>query len=139
MATSAVALPIAPTHAFRAGWLLRLPYPLRNAGRRWRSLMGVVVAVGIALSIGMTLLAIISAEMELLTGDYERSAIGLYVATQGGKLVARLPGDTPGTIQHARSVLAQTRAWPEVQGAIGALTWTMAREQEGPRRRNQPT
>ena len=87
----------------------------------------------------MTLLAVISAEMDLFTGDYVRSGIGLYVATQGGTLVARLPGDTPGTIPNARAVLAQVRGWPEVQGAIGALTSTMAREQAGPRRRGQPT
>jgi ABC-type antimicrobial peptide transport system permease subunit len=36
-------------------------------------------------------------------------------------------------------VLAQIRGWPEVQGAVGALTWTMTREAEGPRRRGQPT
>ena len=61
-----------------------------------------ILGVGIALSIGMTLLAVISAEMDLFTGDYTRSAIGLYVATQGGTLVAVLPGDTPGVIQNAR-------------------------------------
>ena len=55
-----------------------------------------IVGVGIALSIGMTILAVISAEMDLLTGDYERSGIGVYVATQGGKIVASLAGDTPG-------------------------------------------
>jgi ABC-type antimicrobial peptide transport system permease subunit len=121
------------------GWLLRLPYPLRNAVGRWRALLSMILGVGIALSIGMTLLAVISAEMDLLTGDYERSGIGIYVATQGGTLVARLPGDTAGTIPNARAALAQVRGWPEVQGAIGALTATMAREPDGPRRRGQPT
>ena len=98
-----------------------------------------ILGVGIALSIGMTLLAVISAEMDILTGDYERSGVGLYVATQGGTIVARLPGDTPGSIQNARSVIAQVRGWPETQAAIGALTWTMTREAEGPRRRGQPS
>jgi lipoprotein-releasing system permease protein len=121
------------------GWLLRLPYPVRNALGRWRTLLSMVLGVGIALSIGMTLLAVISAEMDILTGDYERSGVGVYVTTQGGTLVARLPGDTPGSIQNARSVLAQVRGWPSVQSAIGALTWTMTREQEGPRRRGQLT
>ena len=97
-----------------------------------------IVGVGIALSIGMTLLAVISAEMDVLTGDYARSGFGVYAATQGGKIVAILPGDTPGTIQNARAVLAQVRAWPEVQSAIGAMTWTMTREDEGPRRRGEP-
>jgi ABC-type antimicrobial peptide transport system permease subunit len=121
------------------GWRLRLPYPLRNTLGRWRALLSMILGVGIALSIGMTLLAVISAEMDLLTGDYLRSGIGMYVATQGGTFVARLPGDTPGSIQNARSVLAQVRGWPSVQSAIGALTWTLTREQAGPRRRGQPS
>ena len=137
-ASSALTLPAARPRELELGWMLRLPYPARNIARRWRSLVGMVVGVGIALSIGMTLLAIISAEMDLFTGDYERSNISLYVATQGGKIVARLPGDTPGTIQHARSVLAQVRAWPETRSAVGTLAWTMTREQEGPRRRGEP-
>jgi ABC-type antimicrobial peptide transport system permease subunit len=124
---------------FGPDWALRLPYPLRNALNRWRSLLSMIVGVGIALSIGMTILAVISAEMDLLTGDYERSGIGVYVSTQGGKIVAELAGDTPGTIQNAGTVLAQVRSWPEVHSAIGAITWTMSREQEGPRRRGQPT
>jgi ABC-type antimicrobial peptide transport system permease subunit len=135
----AIDTPIAVRQTIHVGWLLRLPYPLRNAVGRWRALLSMILGVGIALSIGMTLLAVISAEMDLLTGDYERSGIGIYVATQGGTLVARLPGDTAGTIPNARAVLAQVRGWPEVQGAIGALTATMAREPDGPRRRGQPT
>jgi ABC-type antimicrobial peptide transport system permease subunit len=119
-------------------WLLRLPYPLRNAVRRWRGLLAMILGVGFALSIGMTILAVISAEMDALTGDYKRSGLEVFVATQGGTLVARLAGDTPGTIQHGRAVLAQTRAWPEVQTAVGALTTTMTRETDGPRRRGQP-
>src|SRR5262252_3721463 len=118
---------------------LRLPYPLRNALGRWRSLISMMLGVGIALSIGMTILGVISAEMDLLTGDYERSGVGVYVSTQGGKIVARLAGDTPGTIRDATTVLAQMRAWPEVRTAIGALTWTLERQTEGPRRRGQPT
>jgi ABC-type antimicrobial peptide transport system permease subunit len=98
-----------------------------------------ILGVGIALSIGMTILAVISAEMDLLTGDYERSGVGVYVAVQGGKIVARLAGDTPGTIPAASTVIAEVRGWPEVRGAIGALTWTMQREPEGPRRRGQPS
>jgi ABC-type lipoprotein release transport system permease subunit len=122
-----------------SGWAGRLPYPVRNVVHRWRTLLSMVVGVGVALSIGMTILAIISAEMDVLTGDYIQSGVGVYVATQGGKLVAELAGETPGTIQNARTVLAQTRAWPEVQQAVGALTWTMTREPAGPRRRGVPT
>jgi ABC-type antimicrobial peptide transport system permease subunit len=138
-ATIAPALKASAPGARPYGWALRLPYPLRNAVSRWRALLSMIVGVGIALSIGMTILAVISAEMDLLTGDYERSGIGVYVSTQGGKLVARLAGDTPGTIQNAGTVLAQVRSWPGVHTAVGALTWTMARETAGPRRRGQPT
>jgi ABC-type lipoprotein release transport system permease subunit len=118
---------------------LRLPYPARNALGRWRSLISMMIGVGIALSIGMTILGVISAEMDLLTGDYERSGVGVYVSTQGGKIVARLAGDTPGTIRDASTILAEMRGWPETRTAIGALTWTMERQDAGPRRRGQPT
>jgi len=128
-----------PSRVPLTDWVQRLPYPVRNALGRWRSLVSMTVGVGIALSIGMTILAIVSAEMDLLTGDYERSGVGVYVATQGGKLVAELAGDTPGTIQDAHAVLAEVRAWPEVKNAIGTLTWAMTRQPEGPRRRGQPT
>jgi lipoprotein-releasing system permease protein len=139
VAIEAPPIAVRPTTPKGIGWRLRLPYPLRNTLGRWRALLSMILGVGIALSIGMTLLAVISAEMDLLTGDYLRSGIGMYVATQGGTLVARLPGDTPGSIQNARSVLAQVRGWPSVQSAIGALTWTLTREQAGPRRRGEPS
>jgi ABC-type antimicrobial peptide transport system permease subunit len=61
------------------------------------------------------------------------------VATQGGKLVAYLPGDTPGTIKQARHALAQIRALPGVDSAIGMTSWTMERDQGGPRRKDEPT
>jgi lipoprotein-releasing system permease protein len=126
-----------PTEA--SDWLLSLPYPVRNAIRRWPSLVGMTVGVGIALSIGMTLLAVISAEMDLLTGDYQRSGISVYTVTQGGKLIARLAGETPGTIQNGTTILAQIRSWPGVHSAIGVLSSTMTRQDEGPRRRGQLT
>jgi ABC-type antimicrobial peptide transport system permease subunit len=136
-AVVAIEAPVAARQSTHVGWLLRLPYPLRNALGRWRSLVSMVLGVGIALSIGMTLLAVISAEMDIISGDYARSGIGLYVATQGGKIVAILPGDRPGSIPNARATIAQIRGWPEVQSAIGALTWTMTREADGPRRRGE--
>lgn len=120
------------------GWVLGLPYPVRNALRRWRDLVGMMIGVGIAISIGMTLLAVISAEMDLLTGDYQRSGIGVYVSTQGGRIVARLAGDSPGTIQNGTTLLTEIRSWPEVRSAIGTLGWPLTREPEGPRRRGQP-
>ena len=139
MAATVAATQPRPRTAPQVGWLLRLPYPLRNALGRWRTLLSMMLGVGIALSIGMTILGVISAEMDLLTGDYLRSGIDLYVATQGGKIVARLAGDTPGTIQNAGAVMAAIRGWPEVQNAIGGMSWTMQRDPPGPVRRGQPT
>src|ERR671932_492997 len=100
-ATAVVAIeaPIAARQSIQVGWLLRLPYPVRNALGRWRTLVSMILGVGIALSIGMTFLAVISASMDLLTGDYARSGVGLYVATEGGKLVQQVAGDSPGSIQ----------------------------------------
>src|SRR5436190_22442855 len=139
MASTAERLAVPRSGELTTPLRLRLPYPLRNALGRWRALLSMMLGVGIALSIGMTILGVISAEMDLLTGDYERSGVGVYVSTQGGKIVARLAGDTPGTIREASTVLAQVRGWPEVQTAIGAMTWTMERQTEGPRRRGQPS
>ena len=138
-ASAIVVSPAERTQPREVGWVLRLPYPLRNALGRWRTLLSMILGVGIALSIGMTILGVISAEMDLLTGDYERSGIALYVATQGGHIVARLAGETPGTIPNASTVISQVRGWPDVQTAIGALSWTMQRESPGPRQRNAPT
>jgi ABC-type antimicrobial peptide transport system permease subunit len=98
-----------------------------------------MLGVGIALSIGMTILAIISAEMDILMGDYERSGVGVFVATHGGTIVGEGPGDQLGSIQRAAAVMAAVRSWPEVQNAIGAQTWTMQRATDGPRTRGQQT
>src|SRR5579875_1792983 len=107
--------------------LLRLPYPLRNMIRRWRGMLGMIVGVGIALSIGMTILAVIQAELDQLTGAYQASGASLYVVTHGGSLVALLPGETPGTIKSARQTMAEIRGMPGVRAVVGAMGWTMAR------------
>ena len=117
----------------------RLPYPLRDTLRRWREMVGMIVGVGIALGIGMTFLGVSRGEMEMFTADYRKSGADLYVATQGGKLVQYLPGDTPGAIKQARHALAQIRALPGVNAAIGVTSWTMERDQGGPKRRDEPT
>jgi putative ABC transport system permease protein len=124
---------------YRISWSDRLPYPLRDTLRRWREMVGMILGVGIALGIGMTFLGVSRSEMEIYTADYRRSGFDLYVATQGGKLVAYLPGDTPGTIKQARHALAQIRALPGVDSAIGMTSWTMERDQGGPRRKDEPT
>jgi hypothetical protein len=55
---------VASAEQVHSGWADRLPYPVRNVVRRWRTMISMMVGVGIALSIGMTILAIISAEMD---------------------------------------------------------------------------
>jgi putative ABC transport system permease protein len=105
--------------------------------RRWWRLLGMVVGVGIALGIGMTLMAVSAATMELLTGDYQRSGADLYAIQEGGTIIPVLPGDNPGTIEHARHVLSQIRAAPGVSAAVGTLSWTLEREHERVRRRDE--
>src|SRR5260370_34429144 len=99
-AVVAIEIPIAVRQTIHVGWLLRLPYPLRNALGRWRALLSMILGVGIALSIGMTLLAVVSAGMDLLTGDYARSGIGVFRATPGGAPRGRMSRCTPGASPH---------------------------------------
>ena len=61
-AVVAIEAPVAAPQRVQVGWLLRLPYPLRNAVGRWRALVSMILGVGIALSIGMTILGVISAD-----------------------------------------------------------------------------
>ncbi len=119
-------------------WVLRLPYPVRNVLRRWRGFVGMILGVGIALGVTMTLLAVASASVEYYSADFKRSGADLYVVTQGGTLVPVLPSDTPGTIKNAASVLARLRATPGVQSAVGVMSWSMVREREGASRRDTP-
>jgi putative ABC transport system permease protein len=119
--------------------MMRLPYPVRNVLQRWRGMLGMIVGVGIALSVVMTMLAVSAAQLAIYTSDFMRSGTDLYVTTQGGTLIPVLPGDTPGTIKHARNVLSQIRSLPGANAAIGVMTWTMEREREGPRHRDEPT
>ena len=116
-------------------WLLRLPFLARTMLRRSRGMLGMVVGVGIALSLAMTMLAVSKASNDLFTADFLASGADLYAVTTGGNLIAVLPGDTPGTIEPSRRVLAQVRAMPGVGAAIGVMNWTLTREPEGPRRR----
>ncbi|HZS00745.1 MAG TPA: ABC transporter permease [Chloroflexota bacterium] len=125
--------------AYPVPWLLTLPYPLRNLLRRWRGMVGMILGVGISLSIVMTIQAMSQAEVDIYTSDYLKSGADLYVITEGGTLIAALPGDTPGTIKHGRHVLAQVRGSAGVDTALGLMTWTMQRERPGLRYRNEPT
>ena len=119
--------------AFRVGWVSGLPYSVRQVVLRWRGMLGMVLGVGIALSIGMTMLAVSKAQIDLYIGDYRVSGADLYVVTEGGKPIPTLPGESPGTIEHAGSTLARIRALPDVGAAIGAMSWPLEQERPGPR------
>ena len=94
----------------------RLPYPLRTLLRRWRGMLGMVLGVGIALGIGMAMLGVNRAILDLVTRDFRASGADLRVIAQGGTLIPVLPGDSPGTIKHAGSVLTQIRGLPGRDG-----------------------
>lgn len=115
-----------------------IPYPVRSVLRRWREMIGIVIGVGIALGIVMTLSGVGRAVMDIYTVDYHRSSASLYVTTQGGKLIPLLPNDSPGTIKQGSEILSEIRAVPGVESAMSVMTWTMVRDREGPRRSDQP-
>ena len=115
---------------YRPSAVQRLPYPVRNVLRRWRGTLGMMLGVGIALGVTMTMLAVSQGSIDFYTLDYKRSAANLYVVTEGGNLIPVLPSDQPGTIDHAQSTLARVRGWPEVAEAVGVMNWSLEREQE---------
>ena len=120
-------------------WLSRLPYPLRNVLARWRGLIGMFVGVGIALGVGMAMLAVSNAGVDLFTADFLVSDADLYLVTEGGNPIPILPGDTPGTIESAGFTLASIRVLPAVRSAVGMLTWPLEREHPRARLRDRPT
>ena len=97
-----------------------------------------IVGVGIALGLGMTMLGVSQASIDLFTADYRMSSADLYVTTEGGKPIPLLAGETPGTIEDARHVMAQLRGLPGVTAVLGQMTWTLERERPGPRMRDAP-
>ena len=120
-------------------WQQKLPFPARNVLRRWRQLIGVMVGVGIALGVAMTMLGVSQVTVDFLAADFKRSGADIYVTTEGGKLIAILPGDTPGTMSNGTSTLSRIRALPGVHSAIGVITGSLVRDPEGPRRDDVPT
>jgi ABC-type lipoprotein release transport system permease subunit len=123
---------------YRVGWSAGLPYPVRNVWRRRYGLVGMIVGVGIALGLGMTMLAVSQASVDLFTADFRDSSADLYVTTEGGKPIPVLAGETPGTIDDARHVMAQLRGLPGVTAVLGEMTWTLERERPGPKVRDAP-
>ena len=120
------------------GVLSDLPYPVRTVLRRWRGMVGMIVGVGLALGIGMGLLGVATASLELYTRDYRLSGADLRVITHGGTLVPLLPSDSPGTVKHATNVLSQIRGLPGVSEAVGMVSWELERERPGPKRSDLP-
>lgn len=129
-----------PVPACRDSWMHVLPFPFRAVLRRWRGMLGMVVGVGLALGLAMTLMATSRASIDFLAGDYRRSSADLYVHAEGGTLLPILPGESPGKIQHARNVLTQIRGLPGVRTAVGTIAWSVERERADRKRRsNEPT
>lgn len=125
-----------PAGSHPIGWRLRLAYPLRSTVRRWRGMVGMILGVGIALSLAMTILAISKASDELIVGDYLAAGPDLYIVTEGGTLIPIMPGEMTGTIKNARRVLTQLRAVPVVDTAIGLGGAVVERESDALRRRS---
>lgn len=119
-------------------WLLGLPFPVRAAVRRWRGMVGMVVGVGVALGVVMALTGLVGSALGQLLGDFRESGANLYISVQGGTLIPLNRTDSPGTIDHGAAVLSKVRSIPGVQAAIGELSWSLQRSQEGPRARNLP-
>ncbi len=124
--------------SYRVGWLEALPYPARSALRRWRELIGMIVGVGIALGVTMTLVAVSRGSVDYYTSDLVRAGAQLFVVAEGGTMIPVLPSDSPGTIKHGTATLARLRSLPAVTAALGFMSWPMVREQEGPRRPDAP-
>ncbi|MGE3268766.1 MAG: ABC transporter permease [Chloroflexota bacterium] len=121
-------------------WAADLPFPLRAVLRRWRGMIGMVLGVGVALGLGMTIMATSQASINLLTGDYTNSGADLYVYTEGGNLLPLLPGESPGKLQHARGTLSRIQNMPNVRAAFATFTWPLERERADRRRRSgEPT
>lgn len=125
------------TARYRVGWTQRLPYPARNVLRRWRGLIGMMIGVGIALSVVTTLLGMSQGNIDIYTSDYLKSGADLYVIRFGGTLIPILPGDSPGVIRNGSNLLAQIRGLPSVGSALGIVNGTLERTREGPKRPNE--
>jgi ABC-type antimicrobial peptide transport system permease subunit len=123
---------LAPAKPRRWPRLLSLPFAIRTAVRRWRSMLGMFIGVGFALGLVLTLMGLIGSGMGQVLGDFQQSGVDLYISVEGGKLVPFNRGDTPGTIDRATAILSKIRSVPGVQAAIGQLTWSLKEEQPGP-------
>lgn len=129
---------ILPVRHYEWPWLLSLPFPMRNAIRRWRGMLGMVVGVGLALGMVLTMMGILGTAMDSLIGDFGKSGANVFIHVNGGRLVVLKGGDNPGTIDQASAVLGKIRSMPGVGGAVGVLSWPLRQEREGPQARYLP-
>lgn len=102
-------------------------------------MLGMVIGVGLALGMVLTMMGMIGTSMGMLMGDFGESGANLYVAVNGGKLVVLKGEDNPGTIDQATAVLSKIRSLPGTQAAVGVLSWSLKQEREGPQGRDLPT
>jgi putative ABC transport system permease protein len=87
-----------------------------------------VIGVGIALSLTMTILAISTGTNALMTEDYLLSGADLYLYTKGSNPIPVLAGETSGVIRQARHELTRVRAMPEVAAAVGVMPLELERD-----------
>ncbi len=122
----------------RAPWTFRQPLVVRSSLRRWRTTLGMVAAVGLALGMVMTMMAMIGGSTWLYVGDYQTSGADLYVLQRGGTLVPLLPGEGLGSLDDARHRMAQARGLPGVRAVVGVVAWPLRRTPDVPVRRLPP-
>jgi ABC-type antimicrobial peptide transport system permease subunit len=108
--------------------------------RRWRSLLGMIIGVGLALGFDLTIIGLTGESIAQLVGDFNKSGANLYIAANGGDLIPLdVNSSNPGTVNQASAVLTRVRSIPGVQAAVGQLSWSLQEEQEGPRSLRTPT
>ncbi|MGE5619132.1 MAG: ABC transporter permease [Sphingomonadaceae bacterium] len=118
--------------------LLSYPFPVRAAVRRRRGMLGMVIGVGLALGMVLTMMGMIGTSMGMIMGDFGESGANLYVAVNGGELVVLKGTENPGTINGATAVLSKIRSLPGTRAAVGVLNWPLNQEREGREARSQP-
>lgn len=119
--------------------IMAFPFPVRAAIRRRRGMVGMIIGVGLALGMVLTMMGILGTAMDALMGDFAQSKANVYVVVNGARLVQMKAGDSPGTIDQASATLSKIRGMPGVHEAVGMLSWPMSQEKEGPQARYLPS
>ncbi|MCC6626400.1 MAG: FtsX-like permease family protein [Chloroflexi bacterium] len=127
--------PLTSARMYRPTLSQRVPFAPRAVLRRWRGAIGMIIGVGIALSLTMTILAVSTGTNALMTEDYQQSGADLYLYTKGSNPIPILAGETAGVIRQARHELTRVRAMPEVIAAIGMMPLELEHDTGEARRR----